>query len=175
MNVHVWQPHSKTLSTVAGKGFIISSSLKTPDVYVGLGYFSMVCVFCFCRGEGGSKKDFIMCARMIAKQSGEVVRLANMIADQCTDKRIRLNMKQVIERIPTFSTQLKILTTVKATMLGAQDPEKDEEATEMLIGNAQNLMQAVKETVRASEAASIKIRTDAGQKLRWVRRNPYAY
>ncbi|XP_071795371.1 vinculin-like isoform X7 [Asterias amurensis] len=127
------------------------------------------------RGEGGSKKDFIMCARMIAKQSGEVVRLANMIADQCTDKRIRLNMKQVIERIPTFSTQLKILTTVKATMLGAQDEEKDEEATEMLIGNAQNLMQAVKETVRASEAASIKIRTDAGQKLRWVRRNPYAY
>ncbi|XP_033638464.1 vinculin-like isoform X11 [Asterias rubens] len=127
------------------------------------------------RGEGGSKKDFIMCARMIAKQSGEVVRLANMIADQCTDKRIRLNMKQVIERIPTFSTQLKILTTVKATMLGSQDEEKDEEATEMLIGNAQNLMQAVKETVRASEAASIKIRTDAGQKLRWVRRNPYAY
>ena len=44
----------------------------------------------FFRGEGGSKKDFIMCARMIAKQSGEVVRLANMIADQCTDKRIRL-------------------------------------------------------------------------------------
>ncbi|XP_022094247.1 vinculin-like isoform X4 [Acanthaster planci] len=127
------------------------------------------------RGEGGSKKDFIMCARMIAKQSGEVTRLANIIADQCTDKRIRLNMKQVIERIPTFSTQLKILTTVKATMLGAQDPEKDEEATEMLIGNAQNLMQAVKETVRASEAASIKIRTDAGLKLRWVRRNPYAY
>ncbi|XP_038053443.1 vinculin-like isoform X2 [Patiria miniata] len=127
------------------------------------------------RGEGGSKKDFIMCARMIAKQSGEVTRLANIIADQCTDKRIRLNMKQVIERIPTFSTQLKILTTVKATMLGAQDPEKDEEATEMLIGNAQNLMQAVKESVRASEAASIKIRTDAGLKLRWVRRNPYAY
>ena len=29
-------------------------------------------------------------------------------------------MKQVIERIPTFSTQLKILTTVKATMLGSQ-------------------------------------------------------
>lgn len=32
----------------------------------------------------------------------------------------------------------------------------------MLVGNAQNLMQAVKETVRAAEAASIKIRVDSG-------------
>ena len=43
----------------------------------------------------------------------------------------------------------------------------------MLVGNAQNLMQSVKETVRACEAASIKIRTDAGMKLRWVRKNPW--
>lgn len=37
--------------------------------------------------------------------------------------------------------------------------EEDQEATEMLVGNAQNLMLSVKETVRAAEAASIKIRT----------------
>ena len=44
----------------------------------------------------------------------------------------------------------------------------------MLVGNAQNLMQAVKETVRAAEAASIKIRTDvAGVRVRWVRQNPW--
>lgn len=52
--------------------------------------------------------------------------------------------------------------------------EEDQEATEMLVGNAQNLMQAVKETVRAAEAASIKIRTDvAGVRVRWVRQNPW--
>ena len=51
--------------------------------------------------------------------------------------------------------------------------DEDQEATEMLVGNAQNLMQSVKETVRAAEAASIKIRTDAGIRLRWVRKQPW--
>ena len=51
--------------------------------------------------------------------------------------------------------------------------EEDREATEMLVGNAQNLMQSVKETVRAAEAASIKMRTDAGVRMRWVRRQPW--
>lgn len=46
-------------------------------------------------------------------------------------------------------------------------------ATEMLVHNAQNLMQSVKETVREAEAASIKIRTDAGCTLRWVRKTPW--
>jgi vinculin len=36
--------------------------------------------------------------------------------------------------------------------------------------NAQNLMQSVKDTVRAAEAASIKIRTDSGLRLRWIRK-----
>ena len=43
----------------------------------------------------------------------------------------------------------------------------------MLVGNAQNLMQSVKQTVTAAEAASIKIRTDAGIRLRWVRKQPW--
>ena len=43
-------------------------------------------------------------------------------------------------------------------MLGAQGTDEDLEATEMLVGNAQNLMQSVKQTVTAAEAASIKIR-----------------
>ena len=43
-------------------------------------------------------------------------------------------------------------------MLGAQGTQEDIEATEMLVGNAQNLMQSVKQTVTAAEAASIKIR-----------------
>lgn len=47
------------------------------------------------------------------------------------------------------------------------------QATEMLVHNAQNLMQSVKETVREAEAASIKIRTDAGFTLHWVRKTPW--
>ncbi|XP_077978239.1 vinculin-like isoform X6 [Glandiceps talaboti] len=125
------------------------------------------------RGDGGSKKELIDCAKAIAVASGEVTRLAREVANQCTDKRMRTNLLQVCERIPTISTQLKILSTVKATMLGSQDSDEDQEATEMLVGNAQNLMQSVKETVRAAEAASIKIRTDSGHTMRWVRKRPW--
>uniref|UniRef100_A0A8D3DRD4 Vinculin n=1 Tax=Scophthalmus maximus TaxID=52904 RepID=A0A8D3DRD4_SCOMX len=76
---------------------------------------------------------------------------------------------------PLNYTQLKILSTVKATMLGRTNisEEESEQATEMLVHNAQNLMQSVKETVREAEAASIKIRTDSGCTLRWVRKTPW--
>jgi hypothetical protein len=41
----------------------------------------------------------------------------------------------------------------------------------MLIGNAQNLMQSVKETVKAAEVASDKIRQmENGIRLQWTRR-----
>lgn len=127
------------------------------------------------RGEGGSKKDLIATAKQIAESSTEVAKLAQKLAAECTDKKMRTNLLQVCERIPTIGTQLKILSTVKATMLGAQESssEEDQEATEMLVGNAQNLMQAVKETVRAAEAASIKIRVDSGYQIRWHRRRPW--
>ncbi|KAM4815047.1 LOW QUALITY PROTEIN: vinculin-like [Thomomys bottae] len=124
------------------------------------------------RGGSGTKRALIQCAKDITKASDEVTRLAKEVAKQCTDKRIRTNLLQVCERIPTISTQLKILSTVKATMLGRTNvsDEKSEQATEMLLHNAQNLMQSVKETVREAEAASIKIRTDAGF---WVRKTPW--
>lgn len=91
----------------------------------------------------GSKRELIATAKQIAEASEDVTRLAKELARQCTDRRIRTNLLQVCERIPTIGTQLKILSTVKATMLGAQGSDEDREATEMLVGNAQNLMQSV--------------------------------
>ena len=91
----------------------------------------------------GSKRELIATAKKIAEASEDVTRLAKELARQCTDRRIRTNLLQVCERIPTIGTQLKILSTVKATMLGAQGTDEDREATEMLVGNAQNLMQSV--------------------------------
>ncbi len=40
----------------------------------------------------------------------------------------------------------------------------------MLIVNAQNLNASIQETVRAAKSASIKMRTDAGFKIKWVRK-----
>ena len=60
---------------------------------------------------------------------------------------------QTLDKIPTISTQLRILSTVKAASLGDstemtnQGEEDAEQATEMLVHNAQNLMMAVKDTV----------------------------
>uniref|UniRef100_A0A915CX63 Vinculin n=1 Tax=Ditylenchus dipsaci TaxID=166011 RepID=A0A915CX63_9BILA len=124
----------------------------------------------FVRGEGGTKKDLIDCAKAIADSSEEVTRMAVQLARQCTDIKMRMALLQVCERIPTIATQLKILSTVKATMLGSQGTEEDEEAMQQLVLNAQNLMQSVKDTVRAAEAASIKIRTNSGLRLRWIRK-----
>jgi len=123
--------------------------------------------------DSGSKKDLIACAKSIAESSEDVTKIAKELAKECTDKRMRTTLLQVCERIPTIATQLKILSTVKATMLGAQGTEEDQEATEMLVGNAQNLMHSVKQTVTAAEAATIKIRTDAGIKLMWNRKQPW--
>ncbi|XP_050314942.1 vinculin isoform X4 [Anthonomus grandis grandis] len=126
--------------------------------------------------DKGSKRELIATAKAIADASADVTRIAKQLARECTDKRIRTNLLQVCERIPTIATQLKILSTVKATMLGSQGSEEDREATEMLEGNAQNLMQSVKETVRAAEGASVKIHAQTHGRLRWVRRQPwYAY
>ncbi|CAB3406934.1 unnamed protein product [Caenorhabditis bovis] len=122
------------------------------------------------RGEGGTKKDLIDCAKAIADSSEEVTRLAVQLARMCTDIKMRMALLQICERIPTIATQLKILSTVKATMLGSASSEEDEEAMQQLVLNAQNLMQSVKDTVRAAEAASIKIRTNSGLRLRWLRK-----
>ena len=128
------------------------------------------------RGEGGKKSDLIACAKEIAKASKEVTKLSMEVANKCTDKRIRNDMKKTLDRIPTISTQLRILSTVKAASLGdnaemtKEEEEAAEQATEMLVHNAQNLMMSVKDTVRYAEAASIRIRTDTVGGLRWVRK-----
>ncbi|XP_069921766.1 vinculin-like [Oryctolagus cuniculus] len=127
------------------------------------------------REGSGTKRALIQCAKDIAKASDEVTRLAKEVAKQCTDKQIRTNLLQVCERIPTLSTQLKILSTVKATMLGWTpiSDQESEQATDMLVHKAQSPMQPVKETVQEAEAASVKIRTEAGFTLRWVRKTPW--
>jgi len=44
-----------------------------------------------------SSSDFYRhrCAKEIAKASGEVTKLANEVAEKCTDRRIRGDMKKV--------------------------------------------------------------------------------
>jgi vinculin len=111
------------------------------------------------RGGKGTKRELIACAKALADASEKITDLAKELARHCTDKKIRTNLLQVCEKIPTLGTQLRVLSTVKATMMGQNmDSEEDQEAMDMLVFNAQKLNQAVKETVRAAEAASIRVR-----------------
>ncbi|KAK2568276.1 Vinculin [Acropora cervicornis] len=108
-----------------------------------------------------SKKELIALAKEIAAASKEVSAYSAKIAKNCPDKRVGQTLSQTIERIPTISTQLKIVATVKATMIGADDPQADLEATETLVGCAENLMAAVRQAVKETEAASVKMRSAA--------------
>ena len=57
------------------------------------------------RGEGGSKKDLIDCAKAIAEASEEVTRLAKELARECTDKRMR-TVSQLLSLDSTHITKL---------------------------------------------------------------------
>ncbi|CAH8515761.1 unnamed protein product [Schistosoma intercalatum] len=128
------------------------------------------------RGEYGTKKDLINVSMAIAEASLDVNRCAKVLAKECTDRRIRSNLLHLSDRILTIGNQLKILSTVKATMLGTQGSTEDQENTESLVGNAQNLMQSVIEALHIAEGASIKMRVNNGQKFIWhprIKSNSY--
>ncbi|RDD39173.1 Vinculin [Trichoplax sp. H2] len=122
-------------------------------------------------GSDITRKEIIQTAKDIAKISDLFVKYVEEIARKCSDKRMKENLKVLLQRLPTISTQLKVVATVKATAVASGDEKSSREANEVLVLNATNLMNTIKETVSAAKAASIKIRTDSGQKVEW-RRNP---
>lgn len=119
------------------------------------------------------KQELIFTSNAIVNESKEVAALAKKLALECSDIRIRTNLLQVCDRIPTISGQLKMLTTVKGSSMGHQDSAEDKEAMNMLVGNAQNLMTSVQEVVKAAVSASVKIASQRGYKMKWRRRNYY--
>lgn len=70
----------------------------------------------FTRGQGElqSKTDMILTAKAIAANGQVIARFANIISDNCTDKTIKSNLQYCVEMIPTLSTQLRIIASVKA-------------------------------------------------------------
>ncbi|XP_073958599.1 vinculin-like [Choristoneura fumiferana] len=70
------------------------------------------------------KREVLSTSKAIVAASHEVARLARKLALECTDMRIRTNLLQVCDQIPTISGQLKMLTTVKGSSLGHQGTEE---------------------------------------------------
>eukprot|EP00800_Vazella_pourtalesii_P014643 TRINITY_DN3760_c0_g1_i6.p1 TRINITY_DN3760_c0_g1~~TRINITY_DN3760_c0_g1_i6.p1 ORF type:complete len:830 (-),score=193.67 TRINITY_DN3760_c0_g1_i6:136-2625(-) len=130
----------------------------------------------YTRGEGNelqSKTELINTSRQLAKQAHLVVTLAEKVAKHCTDKRMKRNLEDVLSKIPTISTQLKIVAAVKAASISSGDLERDQEASEMLTINAENLMDSILQVIRATESASIRVPPEKAELcgLKWVNRD----
>ncbi|CAB3232888.1 unnamed protein product [Arctia plantaginis] len=117
--------------------------------------------------------EVLTTSKSIVAESHEVARLAKKLAHECTDHRIKTNLLQVCERIPTISGQLKMLTTVKGYSLGHHGTQEDKEAMDMLVGNAQSLMISIQDVVKAAASASVKIMSQRGARIKWVRKTYY--
>ncbi|XP_050671805.1 uncharacterized protein LOC126970120 isoform X2 [Leptidea sinapis] len=123
--------------------------------------------------DNDNKVELIATSKAIVAKSREVAALATKLALECSDLRIRNSLLQVCDRVPTVSGQLKMLTTVKGSSLGHMGREEDKEAMTTLVANAQNLMISIQEVVKNSESASVKIMSQRGRRIKWVRRYLY--
>eukprot|EP00056_Hartaetosiga_gracilis_P002719 m.56122 g.56122 ORF g.56122 m.56122 type:complete len:833 (+) comp11174_c0_seq1:156-2654(+) len=101
--------------------------------------------------EDGHRSELIGSAKSIAARAKGIRKLALAAAENCSDKRLRADLLFLCDRLPTLATQLKIISSVRAAAT-----HHSEDTDQMLISNAQNLMDSVQRTVRACEAASIK-------------------
>ncbi|XP_026733970.1 talin-1-like [Trichoplusia ni] len=116
------------------------------------------------------QREVLATSKSIVQESHEVARLAKKLAHECTDHRIKTNLLQTCQRIPTISGQLKMLTTVKGFSLGRHGTQEDKEAMDMLVGNAQSLMLSIQDVVKVAASASVKIMSQRGPRMKWVRR-----
>ncbi|XP_071480577.1 uncharacterized protein [Diadema antillarum] len=96
------------------------------------------------------KRDLISTAKAIAANGAVIVKFADIIAKNSVDHRFAEELRAESQHIPSLSTQLNILASVKAAT-----PD-DLTSNAMLVKNAENLMGAVVKTLKAAEAACVK-------------------
>ncbi|XP_038962491.2 uncharacterized protein Vinac1 [Rattus norvegicus] len=111
------------------------------------------------RGQILTKDQLIASARKVSASGKNFTRLIRIIAKNCIDQRCSQDLLCMVEQIQTMSSQLSIISSVKASLTRSKSSE------ELLVDNAQRLLQAVSETVRAVEAACLR-------GLRWPSSDP---
>ncbi|KAM4804739.1 LOW QUALITY PROTEIN: uncharacterized protein ACH125_027537 [Urocitellus parryii] len=97
-----------------------------------------------------TKDQLITSAKKIATSGQNFTRLILIIAKNCIDQRYSQELRCAAEQIQTMSSQLRIISSVKASLARSRSSE------ELLVDNTQWLLQAVFKTVRAAEAASLR-------------------
>ncbi|KAB0398680.1 hypothetical protein E2I00_016621 [Balaenoptera physalus] len=97
-----------------------------------------------------TKEQLITSARKIATSGQNFARLIRIMAKNCVDQRCSQELLYMVEQIQTMSSQLRVISSVKASLARSKSSE------ELLVENAQRLLRAVSKTVRAAEAASLR-------------------
>ncbi|XP_047379204.1 uncharacterized protein LOC124963519 [Sciurus carolinensis] len=97
-----------------------------------------------------TKDQLITSAKKIAASGQNFTRLLRVIAENCMDQRCSQELWCALEQVQTMSSQLRIISSVKSSLARSRSSE------EMLVDNAQRLLQAVSKTMRAAEAARLR-------------------
>ncbi|NXK72442.1 VINC protein, partial [Amazona guildingii] len=86
----------------------------------------------------------------MALDGQEFVTFGRAVAKLCLDRRCSMELLCATEQAHTISSQLGIVARVKAVTAESKS------SSELLVSNAQNLLQAVLHILKAAEAACIK-------------------
>ncbi|XP_065445996.1 uncharacterized protein LOC101933606 isoform X1 [Chrysemys picta bellii] len=131
-----WQDDTNTMSQV------------TKEMATGMSHMAR---FLKRKGPITTKEQLIACASQMASNGQVFVRFGHLIAENCLDERCATELLCVTEQIQTISNQLRIISRVKAATAGSRC------SAELLVNNAQNLFQVVLQSLKAAEAACVKV------------------
>ncbi|KAM9061179.1 uncharacterized protein ACOB8E_009732 [Sarcophilus harrisii] len=102
------------------------------------------------KGPIMTKAQLITSAKKTATSGHKFVKFIRLLAKNCLDQRCADELLCVLEQIQTMSSQLNIISSVKAALASSKSSE------ELLVNNAQNLLQGVLHTLKAAEAACLR-------------------
>ncbi|NXP48218.1 VINC protein, partial [Heliornis fulica] len=85
----------------------------------------------------------------IASDGRVLVEFGRIVAKHCPDERCSAELLRAAQQTHTISSQLDIVARVKAVTAESKS------SSELLVGNAQNLLRAVLHVLKAAEAACV--------------------
>ncbi|XP_077960998.1 uncharacterized protein LOC120820816 [Gasterosteus aculeatus] len=101
------------------------------------------------RGPILNKEAFVTAAKNVISNCQSVTQFIRVIANHCLDKQSTVELSLIVEQILTITNQFSIISSVNAVTPGCRSSD------EILVKNAQNLLQTVLRGVRAAESACI--------------------
>ncbi|AWP14171.1 Vinculin domain containing protein [Scophthalmus maximus] len=101
------------------------------------------------KGPIPNKEAFVTAAKDMISNCHSLTQFIRVIANHCLDKQCTIELSLIVEQILTTTSQLNIISSVNAVTPGSKSSD------EILVKNAQNLLQTVLRGVRAAETACI--------------------